>query len=201
MTVADLLFQSLGFHVGDDVTGDLKAFCEALAAPLEDVHELVREGDDGSAGWSLALDADNCPASVLPWLAQFVGVVITDEMSESQIRNEIAQPAGWARGRDLAIVTAVQRTLTGSQLLIIYPNKPEVGKHYVRSLLSETPNPTATQAIARAVIPAWSVLEYEAIEGVTVADVAASAKWTTVADLAAAFSTVQKLTEILPTDL
>jgi hypothetical protein len=50
-------------------------------------------------------------------------------------------------------------------------------------------------------LPAWEVLDYEAIDGVTVLDVASSAKWTTVADLAAAWPSVKDLAEILPTDL
>ena len=50
-------------------------------------------------------------------------------------------------------------------------------------------------------MPAWEVLDYEAIDGVTVTDVASSTKWTTVADLAAAWPSVQDLTEVLPTEI
>lgn len=202
----EILYNSLGYHrdldAGTDFT--LRKFCEAWCAPLQGIYDIVRERSD-SPSWAILLDADNCPADSLPYLAQYVGVVITPEMSEQQIRNEIKEPTGWARGRPPAIRIATQRTLQsveGEELLVIIrPRTPEVGHHYVRTLLSQTPDPDRTEYVLRHAIPAWELLDYEAISGVTVADVAASAKWKTVADLAAAWPTVQALSEILPTDL
>jgi Phage tail protein (Tail_P2_I) len=201
--VWELLYESLGFHVEDDaVSGEpLRKFCEAWCAPLQPVYEIVRERED-SPPWAILFDVDNCPAASLPFLAQWVGVVITPEMSEEQIRNEIREPTGWKRGQPEALRIATRRTLTGENpLVIIHPRTPEAGVTYVRTLLSQTPDPVRTEAVIRAALPAWEVLEYEAIEGVTVADVAASPNWETVADLAAAFPSVQALTEILPSDL
>jgi hypothetical protein len=199
-TVADLLYSSLGPFAADDLSGDLRKFCEALCLPIEIVNEIVGEGE-GSPGWSLAFDAANCPESVLPYLAQYVGVSLSPEMAPSQIRAEIEKPTGWERGTDDSIKIATRRTLTGTQWVSIRPNKPEVGKTYIRVLKAECPSATRTETIVRAAVPAWSVLDFEAIDGVTVGDVTASAKWETVADLAAAWSSVQALTEILPSDL
>jgi hypothetical protein len=201
MTVGELLFNALGFHIEDDVSGDLKAFCDAWAGPLEGVYEIVREHDD-AAPWAVLFDVDNCPAESLPYLAQYVGVVLTPEMNELQQRNEIREPTGWKRGQEPSIRIAVQRTLEDDEsLVIIHPRTPEVGHTYVRTLLSQTPNPARTAAIVRAAVPAWEILDVEAINGVTVADVAASTNWETVSDLAAAFSTVQALAEILPSEI
>lgn len=182
------------------MTQDLQKFCEALSLPQEIVKELVGEGADGEPAWSLAFDVDNCPASVLPYLAQFVGVVITPEMTEEQIRNEIRKPTGWERGQDASILIAIQRTLTGTKWVTLRPNNPETGKTYIATLLSETVSPTRTSTIARSVVPAWSVLVYEALEGVTVAALSAG-KYETVATLSAAFVDVDAVTHILPSEL
>ncbi|HUB99263.1 MAG TPA: phage tail protein [Solirubrobacterales bacterium] len=201
------LYEALGFHRdGDAENGDaLRRFCEAWCAPLQPLYDLVRERDDGTAPWGILLDPERCPAESLPYLAQYVGVVITTEMNEEQIRNEITQPTGWRRGQTESIRIATRRTLKpiGEEelLVIVRPRTPEAGRHYVRTLLSQTPEPARTKAVIRAAVPAWEVLDYEAITGVTVTDVASSTKWTTVADLAAAWPTVQNLSEILPTEI
>jgi hypothetical protein len=200
MTVADLLYEALGFHVEDDASGDLRDFCEALCSPTEEVAELVSEGEDGEAGWSLAFDVDDCPASMLPYLAQFVGVVITPEMSEAQIREEIRKPTGWERGQEPSIDIGVRRTLTGTQWVSIRPNKPETGKTYVATLNTETPSPTRTERIARSLVPAWMVLVYEAIVGVTWTNVESSLKYTTFTLLEGAFKNFEALENALPTD-
>jgi hypothetical protein len=201
--LAETFYAALGFHQDTDEANDwaLLKFVAAWVSPLDPVYEIVRERDD-AAPWAVLFDVDNCLAESLPYLAQYVGVVLTPEMDEEQQRNEIREPTGWKRGQEPSIRIAVQRTLEDDEsLVIIHPRTPEVGHTYVRSLLSQTPDPARTAAIVRAAVPAWEVLSYEAINGVTIADVAASANWETVADLAADFSTVQALTEILPTEI
>jgi hypothetical protein len=199
----ELLYESLGFHRDDDEANDfaLRKWCEAECAPLQALYDLVRERE-GQAGWAVLFDADECPVGSLPYLAQHPGVVITPEMSEEQIRNEIREPTGWKRGQPEAIRIALRRTLIGEEpLVIIRPRTPVPGRHYIRTLKSQTPDPERTRRVLREKLPAWEVLDYEAIDGVTVLDVASSAKWTTVADLAAAWPSVKDLAEILPTDL
>lgn len=181
-----------------DTTFPLRRFCEAWCAPLQPVHDLVRERDDGPA-WAVLFDADLCPAESLPYLAQYVGVVITPEMSEEQIRNEIREPTGWARGRAPAIKIAAQRTLTGTKRVIVRPRTPDVGNHYIRTFSTETPDEARTRAVLRAAVPAWEALDYEAVDAVTVEDVAAG--WKTVLDLAGAFTSVADLADILPNEL
>ena len=175
---------------------DLEKFCQALGAPLEPIYELVRERDD-AAPWAILLDPDECPAFALPYLAQFVGVVITPEMDEEQIRNEIREPTGWKRGQTEAIKIAIRRTLTGENpLVIVKPRTPEVGHHYIRTLLSETPDPARTEAVVRAAVPAWEKLDYAAFVGMTWADVIAKhADW---ADVISDNPTWQDLIEQTP---
>lgn len=195
------LYEATGFHRDFDTDGSLQKFCEALCDPIQPVYDLVRERED-RPGWSVLFDPDECPAAFLPYLAQYVGVVVTPEMDTAQLRAEIKQPTGWARGSVESIRIATRRTLEGEDpLVIIHSRTPEAGCTYVRTLLSQTPDPVRTAAIVRAETPAWNKLDYQAIEGVTVADVSASTNWETVADLAAAFSTVQDLSEILPSEI
>lgn len=199
--VWEQLFYSLGFHVDDDTDGSLQKFCEALCDPIQPVYDLVRERED-QAGWTIALDPENAPAFVLPWLAQFVGVTPQPGWSEQHLREEIKHPTGWGRGTTESIRIATRSTLTGENpLVIIHSRTPGPGHTYVRVLASDCPDPARTAAVVRAAVPAWNLLDFEAIEGVTFADVSASTKWTTWADLAAAFSTFQDLTEILPTEI
>jgi hypothetical protein len=202
----EALYASLGFHLQTDPANGyaLRTWCEALCKPAQPIYDLVRERPDARP-WAVLFDPDECPAVFLPYLAQYVGVVITPEMSEEQIRDEIRHPTGWKRGQIESIRIAARRTLVPGAaeelMVIIHPRTPEPGRHYIRTLLAQTPDPDRTEAVIRAALPAWEVLDYEAIDGVTVADVAASGKWTTVADLAAAFGSVQALTEILPPEL
>lgn len=203
-TLAELLYESPGFHVDDDAAQGfaLRKFCEALCTPMQPVYDLVRPRLD-MAGWGIVLDANLCPAYALPYLAQYVGVQITPQMSELQIRNEIRQPSGWRRGQTGSIRIQTRATLdpaVAEPLVIVRPNTPEVGRHYVRTLLSQTPTPTHTAEVVRASVPAWSVVDYEAITGVAFTDVTAS-KYTTFTTLGAAFGSFQALTEALPTDL
>jgi hypothetical protein len=198
----ELLYSSLGFHVEDDEAQGfaLRKFCESLCAPMQSVYDLVRERE-GQAGWAIVFDVDNCPAYALPYLAQYVGVQITPEMSEEQIRDEIREPTGWKRGQPESIRIAARRTLTGEDpLVILRARTPEVGRTFVRTLTANTPDPTRTEAVIRAALPAWEVLDYAAIEGVVFDDLTGS-EFTTFEDVAAAFPTFRDLTEALPGEL
>lgn len=197
----ELLYDSLGSHRDDDGATNfaLRRFCEAWCLPAQPLYDLVRERNDGTPGWGILFDVDRCPAACLPYLAQYVGVVITPEMSEEQIRNEIREPTGWARGREPAIRIAAQRTLTGARRVIIRPRTPKVGEHYIRTLKSETPDPVRTEAVLRAAVPAWECLDYAAIDGVAWTDI--DAAWDTWADVDADFTTWGDLADTLPEEL
>jgi hypothetical protein len=198
------LYEALGYHqVTDPEKGNaLRIFCEGWCSTLQPVYDLVREREDGPA-WAILFDVDRCPAASLPYLAQYVGVVITAEMTEEQIRNEIREPTGWARGQLPSSKIATRRTLrsvAGEELVVIVrPRTPEVGRHYVRTLLSQTPEPDRTERVVRQVLPAWEVLDYAAIDGVSYADIAAS--YPDFGELADAFDSYGELADLLPTEL
>jgi hypothetical protein len=196
----ELLYEALGFHRDQDLDYGygLRGFCEGLCLPMQPVHDLVRERDD-MPGWGALFDPDVAEPDQLPYLAQYPGCVLTPDMSVEQIRNEIREPTGWARGRDPAIPIAAQGTLTGSRRVLIRPRTPELGIHYIRTLKSETPSENRTQAVLRAAVPAWEVLDYAAIDGVTWGDVAAGwDDWSAVAD---DFESWADLADLLPSEL
>jgi hypothetical protein len=194
------LYAALGYHRETDPASgfSLRKFCEAWCSTLQPVYEIVRERDDGPA-WAILFDVDLCPATSLPYLAQYVGVVLTPEMSEEQIREELREPTGWARGRLPAIRLTAQRTLTGTRRVIVRPRTPSVGKHYIRTLKAETPEEARTRVQVRAAVPAWEVLDYAAIDGVTWTDV--DAGWDDWAEVAGAFDTWADLADLLPDEL
>ncbi len=197
----ELVYDATGFHQEDDpATGyQLREAIKALCAPYEPVYSLVRERDDQPAPFALALDPDEVPAQWLPYLAQWVGAIPTPDMDEAHLRAEIKQPTGWRRGELASIKLAAQKTLTGTKRVIVRSRTPEVGHHYIRTLASETPEPSRTEAVLRANVPAWEALDYEAISGVSWADIAVSFKdWSAVK---AAFIDWADLADTLPSEL
>jgi hypothetical protein len=197
----ELLYDPMGFHLETDEVNDfsLRKFCESIGLPMQSVYDLVRERDD-QKGWAIALDPDNAPAGYLPYSAHWVGAVLTPGMSLEQQRLEIKEPTGWKRGQIPSITLIAQRELTGEKWVRIRPRTPGPGQIYIRTLLSETANPARVEMeLLEHGVPAWELLDYEAIEAVTVADVATG--WETVEEVAEAFPTVKALAHILPDEL
>lgn len=121
-------------------------FCIALVAgDLDLIHELVTETDE-RVPWEVLFDPEACPAVCLPYLAQYVGVRITPEMTEPQIRAAIVSPEGFGRGTLLALEAVVKRYLTGSKSVIIeerYSAFP--WRLRITTIEEETPDPTALE--------------------------------------------------------
>lgn len=201
----EIIYEAMGFHRDDDpATGyQLRKLIEGLCNPYQDIYDLLRERE-GQKGWAILFDPDECPARWLPYLAQYVGFVIEPQMSEAQIRAEIKKPTTWRRGQPEAIKLATRRTLKpikeGEELrVIIRARTPEAGCHYVRTLLSQTPDPERTGRVVRENVAAWELLDYAAIDAVSYADMEAA--WDLYADEEAAFTSYAKEEDILPTEL
>lgn len=197
----EVLYSSLGFHrETDESTGfQLRGLCEDLMIPLQRVYDLVREQEGRAAGGTM-LDPDNVPAEGLPYLAQYVGAKLLPNMSEQQRRDEIKRPTTWRRGETETIELVVKRELTGDAWIRIRPRTPGPGHIYIRTLTSETPSPARLEAtLLEAAIPAWVVMDYEAIEGVSWTDVAAD--WESWEALEASFTSWNAITTMLPDEL
>lgn len=188
---AEELYEALepAFTDGDEDRGwPTLLLCAALTSGVPDqLHGYLTDNDDGTLGWAILLDPDNAPAEVLPYLAQFVGVVLAPEMTVEQQRAAIKAPEGFGRGRPLAIEAVARRRLTGSQTVLHDERyEDEAWRMRIRTLASETPDPAATEAdIRREQKPIGIVLTYAAITTWDWADLqAAHATW---ADVIAAY--------------
>jgi len=202
--LAELFYEGLGFHVEDDTSGDLLKYLQGLSAPLQPTFDLVRPRA-GMAGWAILLDPDLCPAWALPFSAQLVGIEVTPEMSEAQLRAEIKQPTGWRRGQTESIRIGLKRTLkpvAEEELFVIArPRTPEPGRHFIRTLLTQTPDPERTEwLVEHKLTPAWERVDYEAISGETFDEMTGS-KYATFAAIAAAFADFEHLAGAAPADL
>lgn len=144
----------------------LASYCSALAAQLDEVADLSRDQDDGTIGWAGVFDLDTVPAKFLPWLAQFVGVVIPESLDPAAQRLRVRETDGFKRGTPDAIRGAARQTLTGTQT--VYLEERVGGDAYhltVATISSETPDPVATEAAIRAQKPAGLVLTYSTVAG------------------------------------
>lgn len=130
---------------------------------LGTVYDIVRDRDD-QPGWVILFDPDNAPVEALPYLAQFVGATLTDDMSEADRRAEIRTPSGWKRGTLPAFIAAIKRTLDGEQLVLVEERwTGDAYKLWVRTLDSETPDQARTLAAINAAKPMGLVLTYQAV--------------------------------------
>lgn len=93
----------------------LLIFIAALGVMFDDIDQLAHS----SPAWSLLLDVDNIPAKGLPWLGQFIGVVVNTNLSENQQRDQIRNHLGWGRGTVAALINSVKPYLTGTQTVIV----------------------------------------------------------------------------------
>lgn len=145
----------------------LLRLCQALAAAyLDRVWSYAADREDDAPGWQILFDPDLCPVEALPYLGQFVGVVVEPSWSEAETRQAIREPLGFRRGTPAALRLAVERTLTGSRS--VYIDERYTGSAYrlrVRTLASETPDAGVTLAAVLSQKPVGTVLTYAAIVG------------------------------------
>lgn len=119
--------------------------CIALTTGNIDlIYEIVVDTDSGP-GWQILLDPTRCPASCLPYLAQFVGARLKPEMSEAECRAAIGNPEAFGRGTPAAIVAVAKRRLTGTKTVLLV--EFYTGLAYRMKLVTleaETPEPEET---------------------------------------------------------
>ncbi|MDQ2727586.1 MAG: phage tail protein [Actinomycetota bacterium] len=84
-----------------------------LIQPLDD---LCRDSEDGP-GWSQIVDVNRAPTYVLPWLGQWVGVIVDPTLTDAAQRTQIETEQGFARGTVAALVAAVQPYLTNRRVV------------------------------------------------------------------------------------
>lgn len=123
----------------------LAYFCAALLTMLDDVVEVSRDQDDGTPGHAILFDPDLAPAKWLPWMAQFVGVTVLENLAEDSQRLRIKETDGRKRGTPDAIRGAARQHLTGAGYVALIERDGDAYTFTVITRTSETPlDPVAT---------------------------------------------------------
>lgn len=113
----------------------LLIFIAALGTMFEDVDNLAHSDPP----WSLLLDVDNIPIQGLPWLGQFVGVVVNTNLTEEQQRDQIRNHLGWGRGTLTALINSVKPYLTGTQTVDVIERDTSPYHFAISTYADETP--------------------------------------------------------------
>jgi hypothetical protein len=153
---------------GDPTGWALLQLAEALVGGdrLDDINQWAADQSDGTPGWSLLLDVDNCPSIVLPWLAQFVGVRFssgqtTDTARRAAIRNE----QGFDRGSRSQFLATINGYLSGPLFASLIERSTDPYHVTVQIPFDEllVPDISIIENAAMAVKPAGLILSFVTI--------------------------------------
>jgi hypothetical protein len=153
----------------DDAHGYAHAYlCGSLGAIFAEVAEVFDpEGD--TPPLAPLLDPTLCPAWALPWLAQMVGIVLPDGLSEADARTVISEVAGFKRGTRQAMEAAAKLYLTGDRTVYFRERDPSgADPPYtleVVTFATETPDSAAVLRALVAAKPGGIVLNYRMTTG------------------------------------
>lgn len=176
------------------MTPDLEDYLSACASMFFQVEEYAGLFDEEN-GWQVLLDPLLCPAPALPYLGQYIGERIPQGTSEADMRQWILDQPNMRRGTLISIVSAAQRSLTGTRMVSVRERSGAAAnpEDYlaVRTYTTETPDPAQVYADLIKVVPADIDLDYAAATGQTWGDVqTAYATWQAVADANATWDKV-----------
>lgn len=150
----------------EDLNWSLLIYLGTIAGQWQELEDLMRDGDH--PGYSALLDINRIKDAGLPWLSQFLGIVLPPGLTPAEIRAEIEGPTGFKRGSVSAVAYAAQRRLTGEKNVII---NERVGDDPnilgIVTFLDETPNPALTEQDIEDQLP-WEIsLQYTVEDGWT----------------------------------
>lgn len=143
----------------------LEHFVGALGSMFQTVEEYASDGPNGEPGWSIILDLNRAPVEALPWLGQFVGVTIQQDVSIELQRQQIHAVSGFQRGTPRSLMAAAQQYLTGDKQVILRERNGSAYQLTIVTKSSQTPNPARVEAAIRTQKPAGIALTYNVISG------------------------------------
>ena len=176
------LYGRMGWAHDEDTGGVLEQWLSGVGQLIQTVDNLCRDGEDANdnpaPGWSQVLDINRAPNYVLPWLAQFLGVRLDPSLRDDQMRAQIENPAGFARGTPGYITAAAnqylipgwtitlhERDTSPYHLLIDVPQAGLAGVGSYRSIWSEYPTYAAVQSAFATYADVW-FLDFEIISAI-----------------------------------
>lgn len=138
--ITEEMYEALGPWTRRDEETDwhLLRFLNALGVQLQVTEDIVRDTDEGP-GWSALLDIDRVPAWAIPWLAQFVGVVVDVNLAEADQRLQVKAASAMKRGTRQAFIDAVKTYLTGEKRVELYERDGSPYRFRIRTYLDESP--------------------------------------------------------------
>lgn len=166
MPVGDELYEALGPLTESDVDHGyaLRTYCTALGKMFQQLETYVRDTAIHD-GWTVALDVERAPTEALPYLAQFVGVILPTGTGDADARTRIRAAAGMQRGTVESLRQAALSYLTGAKYIRIVErlNSPYRFGVFVRQ--NEVPDTAALQQALLEVKPAGLVMELYSTTG------------------------------------
>lgn len=140
--------------------GPLRLFTIALGTMFEPLTDWVSDTPEGEPGWSLLMDINRAPNSVLPWLAQLVGVQVDASLDDVSQRQQIRTTAGFRRGSVGSMVEAAKPFLTGSQTVLVTERDGDAYTVTVATFDTETPDPDLVATALLSQKPGGLILNY-----------------------------------------
>jgi hypothetical protein len=143
----------------------LAKYLGTLSAEFEIIEQWARDSDLGQIGYSVLVDANRVPYYAIPWLAQFVGVTITQGLSVTQQRQQLLGLGNWKRGTVAALKAAPLPLLTGSQTVMVKERDTSPYHFQVMTYAVETTDSTKVLAALMTQKPAGLVMTYIVFSG------------------------------------
>lgn len=119
----------------------LKYFIEAMFGGMQ-VGLDVASSDGVRSGWQRMVDPDHVLRQFLPWMAQFVGVIVPMRLSEVEERDFVKNNNGFKRGTVDFIKSFIANQLTGSKTVEVHERTTSPYHLRIVTYRAETPNIT-----------------------------------------------------------
>ena len=121
---------------------DFLIYLGALGQMFQQMDDLAHQ----PVPWSALLDIDSIPDIGVPWLGQFVGVVVDTSLSPSDQRQQLRAHMGWGRGTVAALQRAVGVMLSGTKTVNIVERDSSPYHFTINTWGTETPSNVETYA-------------------------------------------------------
>lgn len=201
-TATEQVYRLLPDYVrgADEQALQLLDFLDGASTGIQPAVDFVNltDPDTSVTGTCELVNATAAPRPFLGWLGWLVGIDTTT-IDDAYVRDALANASrAQRRGTVGAIKDVVQRTLTGSRSVRVYPNLSGTDPYRITVVTStsQTPDPTATLLAAESEKPAGMTIELQTVAGSTYIELAAA--YPTYDDVDAAFPTYDDLTSWIP---
>lgn len=119
---------------------DLNHYIGGIGELFQEVEDYAADTDEGAPGWSALVDVDRVPSKGLDWLAQFVGVKLDHDDSDSGLRQQVRGHDRWGRGTPLSIIGPASRWVPQDGRFYMSERNPN--PWHVVFILVDKPQPT-----------------------------------------------------------